>query len=311
MKFTHIVKKLSCTVSVCAWLCAMPSLLWAAEGVSPLQPGATTGNHAGALPPEGFYFGYDVNYEWGKIHSPNVSIKASNVSMVASLLWSTPYKFFGANYAIGIAQPYKIAHTTITTPAGIDKYSNHGLMSTTIMPLLLSWDLGDGFHLGAGTALVFKNGKHDTVCSAGSCSNTPKNLANRYYTIQPNLALTYLQDDWAFTMNNTVDFNGKNKKTDYRSGNTYYLDLTATKRIDKWTIGVIGNWTKQFTDDKKNDVVVQGLDSAGSRIEHVMFGPIAGYNFGPFSVSARFLASVHSKNDPKMRFFHVGVSIPL
>lgn len=311
MKFTHIVKKLSCTLSIGIYLSTVSSSLLASEGVSPLQPGATTGNHAGALPPEGFYFSYDANYEWGKIHSSNVSIKASNVSMVASLLWSTPYKFFGANYAVGIAQPYKIAHTNITTPISSDKYSNHGFMSTTIMPLLLSWDLGGDFHLGIGTAFVFRNGKHDTVCHAGECNNTPKNLANRYYTVQPNIALTYLKDDWAFTLNNTIDFNARNKKTNYRSGNTYYLDLTATKRIGKWNVGVIGNWTKQFTDDKKNGAIVQGLDSAGSRIEHVMFGPIAGYDFGSFSINARFLASVHSKNDPKMRFFHIGVSIPL
>ncbi len=311
MKFNHIFKKLGCTLPVATVLFSMIQTAQAAEGVTPLQPGATTGNHAGALPPEGFYFGYDVNYEWGKLHSPNVNIKASNVSMVATLLWSTPYKFLGANYAAGIAQPYKIAHTTLNTPGGESKYSNHGWMSTTIMPVLLSWNLGEGFHLGAGTAFVFKNGKHATVCVDGSCSNTPKNLANRYYTVQPNLALTYFKDDWAFTLNNTFDFNSKNKKTDYRSGNTYYLDLTATKRVNNWTVGLIANWTKQFTDDKKDGVVVQGLHSEGSRVEHVMFGPIVGYDFGKFAVNMRYLHSVHSENDPKMRFLHLGVAIPL
>ncbi|WP_040975835.1 SphA family protein [Necropsobacter massiliensis] len=311
MKFNRMLQKLGRILPVTVILFLMHPNVYGAEGVSPLQPGATTGNHAGALPPEGFYFGYDVDYEWGKLHSPNVRVKASNVSMVATLLWSTPYQFLGANYAMGIAQPYKIAHTTLNMPGGENKYSNHGLMSTTIMPILLSWHLGNGFHLGTGTAFVFKNGKHATACGGGSCSNTPENLANRYYTVQPNIALTYFKNDWAFTINNTFDFNGKNKKTDYRSGNTYYLDLTATKRMNKWTVGIIGNWTKQFTDDKKHGAVVQGLHSAGSRIEHVMFGPLVGYDFGKFSVSARLLASVHSENDPKMRFFHMSVAIPL
>lgn len=304
-------KKAVMSLKTLAVLLPLSGAVWAQEGVTPLQPGATTGNPTGALPPPGLYFGYDVDYEWGKLHSKNVNIKASNVSMVASLVWSTPYKFLGANYAMGVALPYKIAHTKLNTPAGETKNNNHGFMSTTIMPLMLSWDLGNGLHLGAGTAFVFANGKHSTVCNNGDCSNTPRNLANRYYTIQPNIALTYFKDDWAFTMNNVVDFNFKNTKTDYRSGNTYYLDLTAAKRINKWTVGVIGNWTKQFTDDKKNGVVVEGLHSTGSRVEHVMFGPMVGYDFGSFSVSSRFLASVHSRNDPKMRFFHVGVSIPL
>ncbi len=311
MFITTSAKKVVLSFSTIAIAMAISFSSSAQEGVTPLQPGATTGNHAGALPPPGLYFSYDVDYEWGKLHSPYVNIKASNVSMAAALLWSTPYKFLGANYALGIAQPYKIAHTTLNTPSGESKYSNHGLMSTTIMPLLLSWDLGNGFHLGTGTAFVFKNGKHATVCHNGSCANTPENLANRYYTVQPNLALSYFHNDWAFTMNNTFDFNTRNKKTDYRSGNTYYLDLTATKRINKWTVGLIGNWTKQFTDDKKGGRVVQGLYSEGSRVEHVMFGPILGYDFGAFSLTARFLASVHSENDPKMRFFHLGVAIPL
>ncbi|TDQ56823.1 hypothetical protein EDC45_1782 [Mesocricetibacter intestinalis] len=306
-----MLKKLSRTLPLTAILFSGIQSAQAAEGVSPLQPGAPTGNHAGALPPEGVYFGYDVNYEWGTLNSPYVRIKPSNVSMVATLLWSTPYKVLGANYAVGIAQPYKIAHTEISTPGGTAKYSNHGLMSTSIIPLLLSWNLGEGFHLGAGTAFVFKNGKHATLCNDEGCSNTPENLANRYYTLQPNLALTYFRNDWAFTINNTFDFNGKNKKTDYRSGNTYYLDLTATKKIDKWTLGLIGNWTKQFSDDKKAGVRVEGLHSRGNRIEHVMFGPMVGYDFGSFSLSARFLASVHSENDPKMRFLHLGVAIPL
>ncbi|WP_162183151.1 SphA family protein [Mannheimia massilioguelmaensis] len=310
MKSNALLQKLGCSLSAATLLLATISA-FAQEGVSPLQPGATTGNPAGALPPEGIYFGYDVDYEWGKLHSEPVKIKASNVSMVATLVWSTPYKLLGANYAMGIAQPYKFAHTELTTPAGTSTYKANGTMSTTIMPAMLSWNLGNGLHLGAGTAFVFKNGKHATECQNGVCSNTPKNLANRYYTIQPNLALTYFKDSWAFTINNTFDFNTKNKVTDYRSGNTYYLDLTAAKNIDKWTVGVIGNWTKQLTNDKKSGVVVEGLHSTGNKIEHLMFGPMVGYNFGSFSVNARFLASVHSKNDPKMRFLHLGVSIPL
>lgn len=315
MKICHTVRKISTLLPLTIGVLAATNSVQALEGVSPLQPGATTGNAAGALPPPGLYFGYDIDYEWGKLHgkgsNKGINIKARNSSMVASLVWSTPYKFLGARYAMGIAQPYKVADTKLTTPVGESNASTHGAMSTILMPLMLSWDLGGGFHLGAGTSVILNNGKHSSSCAGGVCSNNLDNLANHYYTIEPNLALTYFTGDWAFTVNNVIDFNFKNTTTEYKSGHVYYMDLTAAKRINKWTLGLIGNWTKQFTDDKKNDVVVQGLQSAGSRVEHVMFGPLVGYDFGKFAVTARFLASVHSENDPKMRFFHVGVAIPL
>lgn len=294
---------------------------YAQEGVSPMQPGATTGSHTGALPPPGLYLGYDVDYEWGKLRNGSgdkagIDLEAGNTSMAASLIWSTPYKVLGARYAMGIAQPYKIAEVTIN---GQTDRSN-GPMSTVLMPAMLSWDLGGGFHLGAGTAVVLRNGKHSYTYNPAEnryATNTD-NLANRFYTIQPNIALSYFKDDWAFTVNNTVDFNMQNRKTQYRSGNTYYMDLTATRKIGRWTVGALGNWTKQFRDDKVNGVTVPEaigpngqISAAGKRAEHIMFGPMAAYDFGKFSINSRFLTSVRSRNEPRMSFLHFGVSVPL
>lgn len=292
----------------------------AAEGVTPLQPGATTGSHAGALPPPGLYLSYDVDYEWGTLKNGSgktsgVDLKAKNVAMVLGLTWSTDYTLLGARYAAAIAQPYKIARSTGSTNG---TQTNHGLMNTTLIPAILSWDLGYGFHLASGVAFVLRNGDYEYSDSNGSTNMAANNLANHYYTVQPNIALTYFYHDWAFTANNTVDFNSENTATNYRSGNTYYLDLTATKKIEAWTVGVIGNWTKQLADDKQNGQVVRPgylngreIMADGKRVEHVMMGPILAYDFGSFSVSSRFLTDIKARNDPKMSFFHVGVAIPL
>lgn len=319
MKLNKVIKNLSYLVLITVTL--LGNLTYAAEGVTPLQPGATTGTHVGALPPTGVYFSYDVDYEWGKLRNgkgkqAGIDLKASNFAMVTALTWVTDYKILGARYALGIAQPYKFARTTIEG----EKTSANGLMSTSLIPAILSWDLSNGFHLGSGIAIVFRNGHHSYVQNAdGSYSTNSKNLANRYYTFQPNVALSYFKGDWAFTMNNILDINFENSKTDYKSGKTYYLDLTATKRIDAWTVGAIGNLTLQLSDDKVNGKVISAsygptgrqISSEGRKVEHIMFGPIIGYDFGSFSVNSRFLASFYSKNDPLMRFFHVGIAIPL
>src|SRR5471030_769552 len=87
-----------------------------AEGVSPLLPGATTGNPAGVLPPDGLYFSMDAEYEYGHVvdgsgdtaRTPGgEKIKEKNSSAVASLLWVPGWEVLGARYGAAIAQPYK------------------------------------------------------------------------------------------------------------------------------------------------------------------------------------------------------------
>lgn len=43
--------------------------LFAAEGLTPLQPGATTGTHTGALPPDGIYIAMTSTYETGVVRN--------------------------------------------------------------------------------------------------------------------------------------------------------------------------------------------------------------------------------------------------
>lgn len=87
-----------------------------------------------------------------------------------------------------------------------------------------------------------------------------------YWSFEPNIAISYLTDDWGITLNNIFDFNTKNNETDYRSGSTWYLDVTATHRINNsLTAGLIGNWTKQVTDDKINGTTVQRYNGTGGR----------------------------------------------
>lgn len=305
-------------------LCTAAMTVYAAEGVSPLQPGATTGNPAGALPPPGLYFAADVAYETGKIKNgegktavlPNgQQIKAKNVSAVMALTWVPGWEVLGARYAMGIAQPYKWAETRFSGAGNTQTVKSNGPINTAFMPVILSWDLGNSFHVGSGVALYARNGKFDYNYDAAAGRNVKAATAvgNRYWTVEPNLAITYLKDGWNITLNNIIDFNTENKTTRYRSGNTYYLDATVSKRINNFTVGVIGNYTRQFTDDEirgQKVAALSGVNSEGNRAEHILLGPMLGYDFGKFSVTARVLFNVRAKNDCGVSFFHVGVAIP-
>lgn len=295
----------------------------AAEGISPLQPGATTGSPAGALPPPGVYLMSDTNYEGGKLKNDagdtavtpaGQKITASNISSVLALTWVTDTQIWGARYAMAIAQPYKWAETKFT--GGTNSVSSSGLVNTAVTPVILSWDLGQGYFISTGLTVYLDDGDFSATydSSAGRKVKNSRSIGNDYWTFEPHVAVTYMGDDWSLTLNNLVDFNTINHTTDYRSGMTYYLDATATKRIQKYTLGMVGNFTKQITDDEINgDSVpaVSGFYGKGNRAEHILAGPLLGYDFGAFTVTSRLLVSLRAKNDADVSFFHVAISMPI
>ncbi|WP_165934125.1 transporter [Sodalis ligni] len=146
-----------------------------AEGISPLLPGATTGGAAGALPPDGIYFSMDAEYEYGHVSDGSgdtartpggEKIKEKNASAVASLLWAPGWEILGARYGAAIAQPYKFTRTKFHDGPDNSTVDSNGLVNTSITPAILSWDLGNGYHLGTGLAVVLPNGKFDSSYSA-------------------------------------------------------------------------------------------------------------------------------------------------
>lgn len=297
----------------------------AAEGVSPLQPGATTGTPAGALPPAGVYLMVDTAYEHGKLHdgSDKVAvtpagqkITASNVSAVVALTWVTDKELLGGRYAMAIAQPYKWAGTKLTTDSGSTTTHSNGNINTALTPLILSWNLGGGYFAATSMTIYAKDGDFSSTYSSSANRYVKDSSAvgNNYWTFEPGFAISKMSDGWSYTLNNLLDFNTVNSKTDYRSGMTYYLDATASRRTGKFTYGMLANYTQQITDDKIKGESVPALDgmySKGNRAEHVLVGPMLGYDFGPFSLTGRILYSVQAKNDADVSFFHTTFSIPL
>jgi len=298
----------------------------AAEGISPLQPGATTGAPAGALPPPGLYLMSDTDYESGYLYNgqgktaltpAGQKIKASNISSVVALTWVPGWHVLGADYAMAIAQPYKWANTQFSSSGGSPSYvRSNGMVNTAITPVILSWNLGNGYFLGSGLTVYAKDAQfsYNWDASAGRNVKSSNAIGNNYWTMEPNIALSYLNDGWGFTLNNILDFNTVDQTTDYRSGMTYYLDATLTKRIDNYTVGLLANYTRQITDDKIDGqpvAAVSGLNSEGNRMEHVLAGPLLAYDFGSFTLTGKILFSLRAENDANVSFYHIGITIPI
>ncbi|WP_116140231.1 SphA family protein [Trinickia diaoshuihuensis] len=290
---------IAAATAIACWSGAAP----ASENASPYQPGVTTGSPTGALPPAGFYMTEDFYIARGGTlvdgAGNGAPLRVQNTATSPALLWVPGWKLFGAQFGMGFVQVYA-EHDVDTRALGGKSTKTSGFFNTILTPAILSWDLGHGFFTSAAMSVYLPNGHHQYVNGVPAQTS----YANDYWTAEPSFAVTYLAHGWNFTINNVFDFNRTNATTDYHSGSAYYVDLTAAKTIGRWTLGVIGNYSRQFTDDRQYGRIVGN----GNRFEHVLLGPMLGYNFGRAQVTLRYLQNIKTRNDIDVSFFHASVS---
>ncbi len=302
---TRHAGKLSLAVLSVACMAVLSTPAQAEEGVTPLQPGITTGVPVGALPPPGVYLSVDftnITAQYLETGGEHLPIKLSFPLISPLLTWSTGKKILGANYAVGIAQPYGWIGVD-TTRLGGPKTVGTGPFNTILMPYILSWNLGKGWFVGTGMSVCLPDGNHQTVDGVRS----PRSWANNFWTLEPNLAFSYLGGGWNITFNNVVDFNGKNTDTGYHSGDMYYLEFTGTKHFGKWTAGIVANYAQQINDDHLHGVIVGN----GNRVQHIMAGPYVAYDFGKFSLAFKYSQDLRTRNDLNISAAHLILSTRL
>jgi len=281
------------------------------EGLTPYMPGVSVGSAAGALPPPGTYFADDNVFISGGARNNtggNVPVNVWLDVQIPSVLWVPNVQFLGATYAMAIIQPYVFKGVDATGAGGRATISN-GAFNTIISPINLSWNLNNGFFLGAGLGIYLPDGyyQHQTNPATGKVTVGQASIANDFWTFEPGVAVSYLQGGWNLTLHGVVDVNTIDGPTNYQSGDLFYIDATAAKTIGKWTVGAGGNFTQQFTNDTVGGAPVNGN---GSKVQHVLLGPLVGYNFGPAEIDAKWLIGVHAENDANVSFFHLSFSFP-
>lgn len=302
----------------------------ATEKKSPMEPGATTGAAAGALPPEGFYFTIDdaivtgkgMDGSGNKVHLAGGSTnKFLQDELVPTLLWVPGWTVLGASYGMQITQPYLFLSNDFQGSlmgATGDSTSGQGFMNTSVTPAILSWDVGKGLFTSVGLTFMVKDGHYSHKTGTNLNGQTAQvssygSFANNFWTFMPNFAVSYLTNGWNFTLNNMFEFDTKNETSGYQSGNAYYGDLTAAKTYGAWTFGVIGTYSAQYENDEINGVVVQdnpGVNSRGNQFVHIQAGPLVSYNFGKATLTVRYLQDLHTENDVNVSTLHVSLSVP-
>jgi hypothetical protein len=341
------MNRMSTTAALVIALAA--GVCWVDEGaatevgtVGNYLPGGTMGATLGAAPPPGLYVTNTMFYAPMASGNGNTNcgdgcrVRYNFVGDSMTFSWGSGLTFLGATYAPSIQltglqgaftpTPYPPGGGVGESPVyGITM--GHAIANTYVNPLNLSWNLGNALFVSAGLGFVAPTG----TTYAGS-------VVPDWWTFRPRAAVSYLGNGWNLTASAVYDVNTASQGrtglyqvfarspataaplaaflggpgspgNGYTSGNTFYLDWTATKKFDKWEVGPVGFFKVQTTDDTPGGinpasgsawtcaqlVASKTLPTCGKDI-NIGAGLLVGYNFGPVDFKVIYSNSFYSRD---------------
>jgi hypothetical protein len=270
----------------------------AEENWSPHLSGLREGLASGALPPVGLYLLDDTLVTSAPYRNDSgdsaAGITVQGIVNVPELLWVPDVHLLGGQYAFAIAQPFDRADTLVAALGPYTGFDKTGLYDTYVAPVNISWKLPNHLYLLAGLGVYIADGNFTTPAQYPGLSNSIG-----FWSIEPRVSISYLNNGWTLNANITYDKNFKNTATDYTSGGVLNVDYTLMKDVAKWEVGVGGYATDQVTDDVQNGVTVSavpGYRGVGNRMQKYAIGPIVGYKFGHVILQARYNAPLYAAN---------------
>jgi Putative MetA-pathway of phenol degradation len=114
--------------------------------------------------------------------------------------------------------------------------------------------------------------------SSGVKTTSAAAIANNFWTFEPDLALTYLEDGWNLTLHALFDFNTKKHHDQLPIRRRLLFRLHRGQVLRQRTVGAGGKISQQFNSDVSRGAVVNGN---GHRFQQILLWPYAGYDFRP------------------------------
>lgn len=296
--------------------------LAATEGGASLYLPGFHGPGAGMLPPPGFYFENDFYSYSGRLSArtqtqlggavlANVKVEARANFMTPT--WVTPLEIFGGNLAFAVSIPFGtprisagavIAAPRLGRAIGVSARDATFNLGDPIVSSFVGWHAGN-FHWQVGGSLSIPAGAYQD----GELSN----MAFNRWIGDVFAAATWLDPKIGLDISATVGFeiNGRNKDTDYRSGNAFHADLAITQYLSKeFSIGVIASHYQQVSGDSGS-----GASLGPYKGRTTAVGGSIGYNFSvagtPVAARLKVLREVSVENRPQGTIALVSLAFPL
>lgn len=263
-------------------------------GIAPMiPPGLTMGLPIAVNPPPGVYLTNRTAYYTAKLYDDNGHYngqKAKILSNSVQLTWIPGVELLGGTYKAFITAPYlDIQQDRTTTAVGrLGSWHTSGFGNPKIQPLDIAWNLGDGFNVTAGVGVYLPLGNW----SAGSAIN----LGGNFWTLEPSVGFTYLKDGWNASLQVLYDANTRNNKNKYLSGDQVFVNATVTKNIEDWTVGPVGYYQKQVTEDSNSGGRATFGGAVFKEPEQLALGLLIGRQIGPIRFTAMATSEVLTRN---------------
>ena len=250
-------------------------------GLTMTPPGAFIGASAG-VPPPGIYMFNQVFTVQANFAGPGTALinpTGGKTGVQAAVdaqgfLFVPGWTFLGATYDAVIVIPWVM--DSLGSPIN---FQAAGFFNTYIVPVELSWKLGtSGFAVKTGLGIYLPDGTSQGINGLG-------NVGNPYTTFQPELILSYLAGGYNLSVAIYDEINTANRVTHYTTGDIFHADFTATKTFGKWTIGPVGYYVGQVTNDTCNLGCLGNTLAHAQRYNRWAVGGLVEYNFGPASLS--------------------------
>jgi hypothetical protein len=277
------------------------------------------GSQAGILAPAGTYFSVDTYFYSGDISiSENlptvggelaVGLDADVFLTIPSVLHVSDLEVLNGRLAFGVVAP--VVHQdlsadltlnlggTVIGGSEIDKATAFG---DPLLTAILGWSEGN-LHTTLNILLNIPVGDYDQ----GQLANAGFNR----WGLDATVAFTHLDPDTGLELTAApgITYNGKNRDTDYRSGDEFHLEFAAMLHLsEKYAIGINGYHYQQINGD------------SGSATSHfkgrvTALGPALNFNFHlgklPVYGKAKYLQEFDAKNRMEGQSAFLQFAIPL
>jgi hypothetical protein len=225
----------------------------------------------GALPPPGTYaLSYTEYYDAARFNGangqkllPNFHLQAlAEAPRVVEVL---PFSLLGASPFVAALMPAVAENVRV----GGAKGSTAGISEVDLTEGL-GWHFSPKLHAILGIDEFLPMGNYSPTDLASTSINRT--------AIESVAAFTYVDPAGPeFDIKLMYDFNLKNSRTNYQSGQDFHFDYAGGWNLGPWTFGAGGYYEHQTTNDTQGGAAVAG---SGFRIEGFAIGPDVQYKLG-------------------------------
>ncbi len=254
----------------------------------PYLTGSSAGVPIGVVPPPAFYVSNLMTY-LDLQYSPDTRPGPRSLrtfSDALTVLWVPDVTILGARYGAAIQQAF-VEKTVTGIPPRAARSTETGLNNTLISPLNLGWTLPGDLFVSARLGVHLPTGHYSR--------NNLVNIANSFWTFEPNVGISYLKDGFDISVRLLYDIMTENTDSNargsvhnrYRSGNVFTADYTVSQAFGSWRFGVTGYGVQQTHDDSAD-----GHRLRDTKFSRFGIGPLIEYNARWIGVNAYYVRDV-------------------